>query len=164
MKNKGLILFFTILLALVCLYCLSFTFATWRVERNADKYANDPVAIENVKTLANGDVMLEKHLVDSLVEARTRQYLTNKNDSSVFLGTTYKKCKYKELNLGLDLKGGMNVTLEISMPDVVQSLASNKEDELSELPSRMPRRSSPERPTVISLIFLSIISTSRRAR
>ncbi len=130
MKNKGLILFFTILLALVCLYCLSFTFATWRVERNADKYANDPVAIENVKALANGDVMLEKHLVDSLVEARTRQYLTNKNDSSVFLGTTYKKCKYKELNLGLDLKGGMNVTLEISMPDVVQSLASNKEDEL----------------------------------
>ncbi len=74
--------------------------------------------------------MLENHLVDSLVEARTRQYLTNMNDSTVYLGQTYKKCKYRELNLGLDLKGGMNVTLEISMPDVVQSLATNTEDPL----------------------------------
>jgi SecD/SecF fusion protein len=130
MKNKGLILFFTVLLALVCLYCLSFSFVTWRVEKKADNYAHDPAAIEEVKKEAHGDVMLEKHLVDSLIEARTRQYLTNMNDSTVFLGNTYKKCKYKELNLGLDLKGGMNVTLEISMPDVVQSLATNKEDPL----------------------------------
>ena len=130
MKNKGLILFFTVLLALVCIYCLSFSFATWRVEKKAAAFANDPAAIEEVKKEAHGDVMLEKHLVDSLIEARTRQYLTNMNDSTVFLGNTYKKCKYKELNLGLDLKGGMNVTLEISMPDVVQSLATNKEDQL----------------------------------
>lgn len=130
MKNKGLVLFFTILLALVCLYCLSFSFVTWRVEKKAAAFANDPAAIEEVKKEAHGDVMLEKHLVDSVVEARTRQYLTNMNDSTVYLGSTYKKCKYKELNLGLDLKGGMNVTLEISMPDVVQSLATNKEDQL----------------------------------
>lgn len=130
MKNKGLILFFTILLALVCLYCLSFSFATWRVEKKAAQFANDPAALEEVKKEAHGDVMLEKHLVDSVIDARTLQYLTNMNDSTVFLGSTYKKCKYKELNLGLDLKGGMNVTLEISMPDVVQSLATNKEDQL----------------------------------
>ena len=130
MKNKGLILFFTILLVLVCLYCLSFSFVTWRVEKKADTFANDPAAIEEVKKEAHGDVMLEKHLVDSVIEARTRQYLTNMNDSTIYLGNTYKKCKYKELNLGLDLKGGMNVTLEISMPDVVQSLATNTEDPL----------------------------------
>lgn len=130
MKNKGLILFFTVLLVLVCLYCLSFSFVTWRVEKKAANFANDPAAIEEVKKEANGDVMLEKHLIDSVVEARTRQYLTNMNDSTVYLGNTYKKCKYKELNLGLDLKGGMNVTLEISMPDVVQSLATNTEDPL----------------------------------
>ena len=130
MKNKGLILFFTVLIALVCIYCLSFSFASWRVEKKAEKYANDPTAIAEVKKMANGDVMLEKHLVDSLVDARTRQYLTNMNDSSVYLGNTYKQCKYKELNLGLDLKGGMNVTLEISMPDAVKSLASNTEDQL----------------------------------
>ena len=130
MKNKGLILFFTILLVLVCLYCLSFSFVTWRVEKKAEAFANDPAAIEEVKKEAHGDVMLEKHLVDSVIDARTRQYLTNMNDSTVYLGNTYKKCKYKELNLGLDLKGGMNVTLEISMPDVVQSLATNTEDPL----------------------------------
>ncbi len=130
MKNKGLILFFTVLLALVCLYCLSFSFVTWRVEKKAEAFANDPAAIEEVKKEAHGDVMLEKHLVDSLIDARTRQYLTDMNDTKVFLGNTYKKCKYKELNLGLDLKGGMNVTLEISMPDVVQSLATNTEDPL----------------------------------
>lgn len=130
MKNKGLILFFTILIALVCIYCLSFSFSTWRVENKAEKFANDPEAIAEVKSIANGDVMLEKHLVDSLVDARTRQYLTNMNDSVVYLGNTYKQCKYKELNLGLDLKGGMNVTLEISMPDAVKSLAVNTDDQL----------------------------------
>jgi len=130
MKNKGLILFFTVLLALVCLYCLSFSFVTWRVEKGAAAYANDSAAIEEVKKAAHGDVMLEKHLVDSLIDARTREYLTNQNEKKVYLGSTYKQCKYKELNLGLDLKGGMNVTLEISMPDVVQSLAVNKEDKL----------------------------------
>ena len=130
MKNKGLILFFTILIALVCIYCLSFSFASWRVENKAAKFANDPAAIAEVKKAANGDVMLEKHLVDSLVDARTRQYLTGMNDSTVYLGNTYKQCKYKELNLGLDLKGGMNVTLEISMPDAVKSLATNTDDQL----------------------------------
>ncbi len=130
MKNKGLVLFFTILIALVCVYCLSFSFASWRVEKKAAEYANDPAAIEEVKKMANGDVMLEKHLVDSVIDARTRQYLTGMNDSTVYLGNTYKQCKYKELNLGLDLKGGMNVTLEISMPDAVKSLATNTEDQL----------------------------------
>ncbi len=130
MKNRGLVLFFTILLALVCLYCLSFSFATWRVEKRADAFANDPAVLEEVKKAAHGDMMLEKHLVDSTIDARRLQFLTNMNDSTVYLGNTYKQCKYKELNLGLDLKGGMNVTLEISMPDVVQSLATNKEDEL----------------------------------
>ena len=130
MKNKGLILFFTILIALVCVYCLSFSFASWRVENKADKFANDPAALEDVKKMANGDVMLEKHLTDSVLDARTRQYLTSINDSTVYLGNTYKECKYKELNLGLDLKGGMNVTLEISIPDAVKSLAVDVEDPL----------------------------------
>ena len=130
MKNKGLILFFTILIALVCIYCLSFSFASWRVESKAAKFANDPAALEEVKRMANGDVMREKHLTDSVVDARTRQYLTGMNDKKVYLGNTYKQCKYKELNLGLDLKGGMNVTLEISMPDAVKSLATNTDDQL----------------------------------
>jgi SecD/SecF fusion protein len=130
MRNKGLVLFFTILLALVCLYCLSFSFVTWRVGQKAKAFANDPAAIEEVKKAANGDVMRENYLVDSLVSSREQYFLANMNDSVIYLGNTYKDCKYKEVNLGLDLKGGMNVTLEISIPDVVQSLATNTEDEL----------------------------------
>ncbi|MBP5711283.1 MAG: protein translocase subunit SecDF [Bacteroidales bacterium] len=132
MRNKGLVLFFTILIALTCLYCLSFSFATWRVEKAAKEYANDEAVINATKALAAGDVMLEKHLVDSVLTRRENQYLLNMNDSSVFLGFTYKECKYKELNLGLDLKGGMNVTLEISIPEVVYSLADPvaREDQL----------------------------------
>ena len=49
MRNKGLILFFTILIALTCLYCLSFTFATWRVEKAAKEYAQDTKSIEEVR-------------------------------------------------------------------------------------------------------------------
>ena len=130
MRNKGLVLFFTILLALICLYCLSFSFVTWRVEQKAKTYANDEAAITEVKKTANGDVMRENYLVDSLVSSREQYFLSSMNDSVVYLGNTYKDCKYREINLGLDLKGGMNVTLEISIPDVVQSLAVNTEDQL----------------------------------
>ena len=127
MRNKGLILFFTILIALVCLYCLSFSFVTWKVEKDARSYANDPAAISEVVQKADGNELLKKRLTDSLVSRRERNYLAGMKDSSVYLGFTYKECKYRELNLGLDLKGGMNVTLEISTPDVLSSLASFKD-------------------------------------
>ena len=130
MRNKGLILFFTILIAVVCLYCLSFSFVTWRVGQKAKAFANDQDAITEVKKAANGDVMRENYLVDSLLSSREQYYLSNMNDSIIYLGNTYRDCKYKEVNLGLDLKGGMNVTLEISIPDVVHSLATNTEDQL----------------------------------
>jgi SecD/SecF fusion protein len=130
MRNKGLILFFSILIALTCLYCLSFSFVTWKIGKDARNFANDPAAIEEVTKQANGDKMLEQHLKDSVISAREAQYLAEKKEEKVFLGNTYKQTKYKELNLGLDLKGGMNVTLEISYPDVLKSLADNTEDSL----------------------------------
>jgi SecD/SecF fusion protein len=127
MKNKGLILFFTIVLAITCLYCISFSFVTWKIAKDADNYANNSAAIE--EALVNvTDPMMINHITDSVIMARTAQYLGNKNDEKVFLGYTYKQTKYKEINLGLDLKGGMNVTLEVSYPDVIGSLAENKED------------------------------------
>ena len=131
MRNKGLILFFSLLIALTCLYCLSFSFVTWKIGKDARNFANDPAAIEEVIKQANGDKMLEQHLRDSVISAREAQYLAEKKEEKVFLGNTYKQTKYKELNLGLDLKGGMNVTLEISYPDVLKGLADNTEDTLS---------------------------------
>ncbi|MBR0077844.1 MAG: protein translocase subunit SecD [Bacteroidales bacterium] len=132
MRNKGLILFFTILVAVVCLYCLSFSFVTWKVEKDARSYANDPAAISEVVQKAGNNELLKKHLTDSLISRRERNYLASMKDTSVYLGFTYKECKYRELNLGLDLKGGMNVTLEISTPDVLSSLASIKDSLFNE--------------------------------
>ena len=60
MKNKGLILFFTILIALVCIYCLSFSFASWRVESKAAKFANDPAALEEVRKPSRCGLMNRK--------------------------------------------------------------------------------------------------------
>jgi len=130
MRNKGLFLFFSILIAATCLYCLSFSFVTWKIGKDARNFANDPAVIEEVIKQANGDKMLEQHLRDSVISARESQYLTEKKEEKVFLGNTYKQTKYKELNLGLDLKGGMNVTLEISYPDVIKGLADNTDDSL----------------------------------
>jgi len=129
MRNKGLFLFFSIIIAVTCLYCLSFSFVTWKIGRDADRFANDPAAIEEVLKNVT-DPMMINYIKDSVINARTIQYLSNKNEEKVFLGFTYKQAKYKEINLGLDLKGGMNVTLEVSYPDVIRSLADNTEDPL----------------------------------
>ena len=132
MRNKGLVLFFTILIALTCLYCLSFSFVTWKIEKDAKAYANDNAAQTEVNnaiaraqqadTTGNLSEMHKKLITDEVLNNREREYLAKKNDEKVYLGFTYKECKYKELNLGLDLKGGMNVTLAIASQDIVKEL------------------------------------------
>ena len=104
MQNKGFVRLIAILLALVCIYYLSFTFATSKVGKNAQEYAQ-------------GDEQLERVYLDSIAMEK------------IYLGNTYKDCQAKELNLGLDLKGGMNVILELSIPDVLKSLSGNNPDE-----------------------------------
>ncbi|HOH23057.1 MAG TPA: protein translocase subunit SecDF [Bacteroidales bacterium] len=128
MRNKGLFLFFSILIALTCLYCLSFSFVSWKIGKDARNFANDPAVIEEVVKQAGGDKMLEQHLRDSVVSARETQYLADKSDQKVFLGETFKKVQGKEIKLGLDLRGGMNVLLEIYYPDVVKGLADNTDE------------------------------------
>ena len=97
MQNKGFITAFAVLLSLVCLFYLSFNVVTSYYNKQAKEYAN-------------GDKMAEYHYLDSLA---TEQ---------VWLGYTLKECREKELGLGLDLKGGMNVILEVSVPDIVRTL------------------------------------------
>jgi len=129
MKNKGLVLFFAVVIALTCLYCLSFSFVSWKIGKDANRFANDPVALE--EALANiTDPMMMNHVRDSVVNARRAQFLADRNDERVFLGFTLRQVRHKEINLGLDLKGGMNVTLEVSFPDMIKSLAENTEDPL----------------------------------
>ncbi len=107
MQNKGAITLLAVALALVSLYQLSFTWKTSRVEKAAQEYAQ-------------GEPNKEKAYLDSI--ANQEIY------SLGFVKYTYKECKELELNLGLDLRGGMNVTMEVDVADVVRSLANNTQD------------------------------------
>ncbi len=107
MKSKGAVKLFAIALTLVCIFQLSFTWITNKVENEA-------------KEFANGDPIKERAYLDSV--ARTPVY-----DLGV-AKFTYLQCKERELNLGLDLQGGMNVTMEVSIGDLIRSLSNNNQD------------------------------------
>ncbi|MBQ8521106.1 MAG: protein translocase subunit SecDF, partial [Bacteroides sp.] len=101
MQNKGFVKFFAFALTLVCLFYLSFSFVT---RHHMSKAAEDPKG--------------ETHYLDSM-----------QNQKVWLWSYTLKDCREMEIGLGLDLKGGMNVILEVSVPDVVKALADNKVDE-----------------------------------
>ena len=105
MQNKGFVRVFAILLTLVCVFYLSFSFVTRYYTNKAKEYAK-------------GDEKVEQDYLDSLA-----------NEKVWFGNWTLKDCREMEISLGLDLKGGMNVILEVSVPDVIKTLADNKTDE-----------------------------------
>ena len=105
MQNKGFVKAFAILLTLVCVFYLSFSFVTRHYTNKA-------------REIANGDPKVEQNYLDSL--ANEKVWLWN---------WSLKDCREMEISLGLDLKGGMNVILEVSVPDVIKVLADNKTDE-----------------------------------
>ncbi len=112
MQNKGFVIVLTAVIAALCLYYLSFTVVSTRVQRNAIAYATD----------ANGIVDLNKKVayMDSV---------WNKPVYNLFgVEFTYKEVKDNELSLGLDLQGGMHVTLEVSPVDIVKGLSGNNRD------------------------------------
>lgn len=132
MQNKGLIRFFAIALALVCLYQLSFTFITRKVERDAQEYAQNGRFVEQARELAGDDEIMFGYLRDSIIRSQQRFYLDSMMNVTVYnIGVVkydYREVKERELNLGLDLKGGMNVTLEISVSDIVNALSGYSTD------------------------------------
>ena len=132
MQNKGAIKIFAILFALVCLFHLSFTFLTYRVEKKAKEYSQNEEVARMAKQLAGGDVNKENYYIDSLSKARERYFLDSLNNQVIYnlliRKYTYKECKEREINLGLDLKGGMNVTLEVSMVDIIKTMSGNSKD------------------------------------
>ncbi len=104
MQNKGFVKVFAILLTLVCLFYLSFTAVTSYYNKKAREYAK-------------GDPKVEQEYLDSL------------SNEKVWLGIyTLRQAQEMEIGLGLDLKGGMNVILEVSVPDIIRTLADNKQD------------------------------------
>ena len=113
MQNKGVIVFLTVLITVLCLYYLSFTFVSNNVQKKADAYATD----------ASGKVDFVKRR--TYLDSVWRQPVYN------FLGAdfTYQEIKETELGLGLDLQGGMHVTLAVSPVEIVKGLAGNPKDE-----------------------------------
>ena len=132
MQNKGLIRFLTICFALVCLFQLSFTFATRNVEKHAKEatkaYVSSDATQALAKKLAKNDEKLAMIAADSLGVAFESHYLDSMANEKLWLGYTYRQCQGREINLGLDLKGGMNVMLEVSTVDVVKALANHTDD------------------------------------
>ncbi|MCF0210079.1 MAG: protein translocase subunit SecDF [Bacteroidales bacterium] len=134
MQNKGAIKVIAVVFALICVYQLSFTFITKRVESKAEKYAKTFAANEVKKlttTMSNADLVVYQ---DSIAAARENAYLDSISEETVYnflfmRKFSYKECKAREINLGLDLKGGMNVMMEVSTVDVIKNLAVNPEDE-----------------------------------
>ena len=107
MQNKAAIIILAVALGLVSIYELSFTFATSKVKKNAKEYAK-------------GDLVKQTYYIDSIS--------TLTKDQWSFLGYTFKECQKKEINLGLDLKGGMNVILEVSVEDILKALSNYSTD------------------------------------
>ncbi|MGM0565973.1 MAG: protein translocase subunit SecDF [Bacteroidota bacterium] len=133
MQNKGAIKFFAIAFAIVSLFQLSFTYFARNAENDARDYAHNETAREEAKQLAEEDPLEEAYYYDSIAKARERFYLDSIANEPIYniliREFTYQECKEREINLGLDLKGGMNVMLELSMKDILLSLANDSKDE-----------------------------------
>jgi len=112
MENKGLIKLFALLFGLVSIYQLSYTFIGGKVENEAERYAVNLIS-------ESEDNYISKR------EVAEAQYLDSIGENTILGFTNYNEAKKKELNKGLDLKGGINVTLQISVKDILKGLASN---------------------------------------
>ncbi len=128
MQSKGAIKFVAILIAVACLYSLSFTWVTSHQEKKAEEYAAKAVAAEQLSpSFAEVAEVDKAYYLDSIAKERNRFYIDSISSEKVFLGFTYKECKEKEINLGLDLKGGMNVMLQVQLKDLIVALADGNQ-------------------------------------
>ena len=138
MKLKGLVWFFTIALIIISLWELSYTWAVRNYESSVKAQAEKIVK----KQSAN----LSPDERESLVKSKTQRILDSTRDKDIYLGTTYQKCKENELNLGLDLQGGMSVTMDVSLEGMIKSLSNNPRDPqlLNSLRTATAKKSSSE--------------------
>ncbi len=122
MKLKGLVWFFTITLIIISLFQLSFT---WVVNNHENAMKT---RAEKMVKVSNPGVKGEEK--DDLVKAKFIHLLDSTKDKPIYpiLGTTYQTCKERELNLGLDLQGGMSVTMDVSLEGLIKSLSNNPKD------------------------------------
>ncbi|MDR1951750.1 MAG: protein translocase subunit SecD, partial [Bacteroidales bacterium] len=134
MQNKGAIRLFAIIFALICVYQLSFTLVTRNVEKKANAYATSAAVRAEARELAQDDAIRELFVFDSLVATRNQYFLDSVANQIVFnIGIrkySFREAKEREINLGLDLRGGMNVMMEVSIVDVVKALSGHSDDQM----------------------------------
>ena len=128
MQSKGAIRFVAILLLLASLWQLSFTLVTQIQENKAEKYAENKAiaAMESAEfsKVAEAD---KAFYLDSIRKDENRWYIDSISSEKIYFGYTFKDVKSKAINLGLDLKGGMNVMLQVQLKDLVKALGGNNE-------------------------------------
>jgi SecD/SecF fusion protein len=126
MQSKGAIKFVAILLILACLWQLSFTLVSIIHGNKAKKAAERKVAItEQSAAFAQVPEVDKAYYLDSIKKETEKNYIDSLMGEKVYFGYTYKDVRSKELNLGLDLKGGMNVMLQVQLQDLVRALSGN---------------------------------------
>ncbi|MBP5217881.1 MAG: protein translocase subunit SecDF [Bacteroidales bacterium] len=126
MQSKGWIRLVAILLALASIWQLSFTAVTAIQEKKAEKFAEKAaVAAQEAASFAQVPVENQAYYLDSIRKDQNRVYIDSISNKKVYLWNTYKDCKAQEINLGLDLKGGMNVMLQVQLQDLVKALSGD---------------------------------------
>ncbi len=127
MQAKGLIRVFVIVLLLVCLYHLSFTFFTGRVEKRAEDYAKEQINLPAYDGMRDDTVAIANLMPD--LEARYLDSVYNTTVLDLFIVQyTYGELKKYQLSLGLDLSGGMSITLQVSMDQLLEKMSDNSKD------------------------------------
>ena len=128
MQSKNAIRLVAILLAIACLWQLSFTLVTKLQENKAAKYAEKAVlSYQNTAAFSNVPEVDKAFYLDSIRRESNRWYIDSISAEKVYFGYTYKDVKEKEINLGLDLKGGMNVMLQVQLEDLIKALSDNNQ-------------------------------------
>ena len=128
MQSKGAIRFVAICFVLACIWQLSFTLVSNIYSKKADKAAEK--VIESVKAsaaFANIPEADQAFYLDSIRKIESRRYTDSISSEKIYFGYTYKQVQNQEINLGLDLKGGMNVMLQVQLQDLVKALAENNQ-------------------------------------
>ncbi len=130
MQSKGAITFVAILIGLACVFQLSFTAATAIQESKAAKAAQRVVEqVQQSPSFAEVSELDRAFYLDSVRTGANKEYIDSLANKKVYFNYTYKNVKEKELNLGLDLKGGMNIVLQLDLAELVRSCAREKTTE-----------------------------------
>ena len=128
MQSKGAIRFVAILLLLASFWQLSFTLVTQLQENKAEKFAeNKAEAAMQTAAFAKVAEADKAFYLDSIRKDENRRYIDSISSEKIYFGYTFKDVKAKAINLGLDLKGGMNVMLQVQLKDLVKALAGGNE-------------------------------------